>query len=117
MISTSEPLGDLTQVLARGSDFTLARVCFGHIAVVGPMRDGLDVALAMANVDLVPTVSRCLIVDCSASDYDARTIGMTVLDWVLGRASLTALHEVWLLPTEDLSAMRSTRLDQRVAER
>lgn len=104
-------------VLARGDDFTLSRVPFGHVAVVGAMRDGLDVGLAMANVDLVTTRSPCLVVDCSASDADAQALVPTILDWVLERASLEVEAEVWLLPTREVASERFERFADRVARR
>jgi PAS domain S-box-containing protein len=107
---------DEMQVLARGGDFVLLRTDFGHLAVVGQMRDALHIRLAMANVDLLPTESACLVVDCSGSDYEARTLALTIVDWVLERASLEVAEEIWLLPAGDRD-VACGKLSERVAAR
>lgn len=86
------------QRLARGGSFALFRTQLGHVAVVGRIRSNTEVEISIANVDLVPVASPCLVVDCSESDQEARSIAATTMDSVLARAAIEPLVEVWIVP-------------------
>lgn len=105
-----------TQVLARGRSFALFRTPLGHVAVVGSLRDGFDIEISAANVDLAPVRSPCLVVDCTRADDDARNVAVTIMDWVLARTSIVPEAEVWLAPGIDGERRTSTKLRERAGK-